>query len=79
MKYTHENITELIENYSKLQEQVYKFEPGARINYETSTVQREENTACNCHPEYEWTDCATIQEFVEWCEKQQVTEKSQKA
>lgn len=27
------------------------------------------NTACNCHPEYEWAQCATAQEFGEWLDK----------
>lgn len=79
MKYTHENIIELLTKFNELQEQVSKFESGARINYETFTIQHEENTACNCHPEYEWVDFATIDQFLEWHEKQQVTEKSQKA
>jgi len=90
MKYTHENITELLKNYSELQEQVTAFvnrgyDPKkyswdrARINSDNFMIEREENTACNCHPEYDWVEYSTIEVFLEWYEKQQLTENSQKA
>jgi len=85
MKYTHENITELLTNYGELTEQVKRYvnreydpkfynQTPARINFETHTIEQEVNTACNCHPEYEWQEVSGFQEFLEWYEKQQVTE-----
>jgi hypothetical protein len=90
MKYTQENITELLTNFGKLQDEVNKFVnrerdsrkytwSQARINYETFAIERKENTACNCHPEYEWVEFSTMHDFLEWYEKQQVTENSTKA
>ena len=90
MKYTHESITEILKNYSELQEQVAAFvnkgyDPKsyswsrARLNHENFTVEREENTACNCHPEYEWVTYSTIESFLEWYETQQVVKNSTKA
>lgn len=85
MKYTQENITELLRNFGELTSLVDKFctKPGyswddARINYETFTIEKKVNTACNCHPEYEWQYHATIGDFLEWYEKL-VTGKSEKA
>ena len=80
MKYTNENIMELLKNYNELQKQVsafvnnghdkklYSWDP-ARINHDNYTIERKTNTACNCHPEYEWETFSTIDLFLEWYKK----------
>ena len=37
---------------------------------DNGNIEMEVNTACHCHPEYEWTDIATKEEFCEWLDKQ---------
>ena len=32
-------------------------------------IEMEVNTACHCHPEYEWVTVATAEEFSEWMKK----------
>lgn len=79
MKYTHENITEVIQNYGELMQKAESFVsqkensrwPTVRINYDNLTIEQEVNTSCHCHPEYEWVEVVTVKEFTEWCEKQQ--------
>lgn len=36
---------------------------------EYGNIEEYVNTACHCHPEYEWKECATAQEFGEWLDK----------
>ena len=75
MKYTKENVTELLNNIQTLNELANEFITAtnkgsrysyAKINCEQHVIEQEVNTACNCHPEYEWQACGTIEELVEW-------------
>lgn len=77
MKYTVENITQLTEQFSQLNQDIaeyvnrgydpksYSWTP-ARINYETNEIEHKVNTACNCHPEYNWETYSSLAEFVDW-------------
>ena len=33
-------------------------------------VEEHINTACHCHPEYEWVERGTVEQFTEWLAKQ---------
>jgi len=75
MTYTKENILELLNNFKELQNQIDKFCDNDyynhRLNINTSNIEREENTSCNCHPEYEWVHYTTIDEFLKWYKNNQ--------
>ena len=42
-----------------------------RLDYEG--VSEHVNTACHCHPEYEWINRGSLDEFREWVGKRQTT------
>jgi hypothetical protein len=90
MKFNLKNIKKLLTNMNELHGLAQKFvndglnperygwEP-ARINYDDFCIDHKVNTACNCHPEYEWQTFASIEQFVEWLDKQDLTKKEQNA
>jgi len=43
--------------------------PTIRID-EYGNIEHEINDACNCHPEYIWKQYTTVDQVVEWSEKQ---------
>ncbi len=82
MKYTKENIIELLTHFRELNELAMEYVndgydhkkynwTDARVNYNCYTIDHKINTACNCHPEYEWQDHSSIDKFVEWLDKKQ--------
>lgn len=74
MKMTAEEFEIIICKYNDLVSLANKFaiETGKIRKYESirldeyGNIEAEVNTACNCHPEYEWSVIATREEFLNW-------------
>ena len=47
-----------------------------RIN-EYGSIESYENTACHCHPEYEWVHVANQPEFLAWLKKKKEENQSE--
>lgn len=77
MKYTLEKFNETFENYNELLELARQFSRDEKewdrtIRFdEFGNIEQYVNTACHCHPEYEWKQLATVNEFYQWLEKKQ--------
>lgn len=77
MKLTSKRAAVIINRYEKLEELAHQFSrekhPNGRhgpIRISNEGIEEEINTACHCHPEYEWINVASLQEFGEWLDKQ---------
>jgi hypothetical protein len=77
MKLTPNKVSAILQRHEDLLSQVESFvrekHPNTRrgeirINY--GTIEENVNTACHCHPEYEWVERATVDEFTQWLGKQ---------
>lgn len=86
MKYTHEIANELLKNLQELDALASEFVKditkygGAptRINSENGNIEHEINTACNCHPEYNWEVVANFESFIDWVIEKQTQTKNTK-
>lgn len=65
-----------IQRYNELVDLGEEFDrfkrPSARrgpIRFSNDRVETEINTACHCHPEYEWVGVGSLEEFGEWLDK----------
>ena len=74
MKYTLETINNIISEFEKLSILANQYinrddkynNSKTRINYDTMTIEERVNTACNCHPEYNWEYVDSIENMIEW-------------
>lgn len=67
------NIQEILNSHEKLIDLARQFidekQPVRRtgdIRIENGWIEEYVNTACHCHPEYEWVERETIELFEEW-------------
>jgi hypothetical protein len=65
----HEQIMNLVEQFAK-SKTTKTFCGDIRIQY-GSSIEEYRNTACHCHPEYQWQQIGSMEEFYEWLKKQQ--------
>lgn len=76
MKITPLRFDAIINRYNQLQDEVYQFVKSrntarwceSRIS-DSGDIEVNVNTSCHCHPEYEWRQEATKEEFLEWLSK----------
>lgn len=73
MLYTKNQIKRLIDQYEILLEYVgnyiqEKYPKGRRgdCRIEYGRIEEYVNTSCHCHPEYQWEDRGSVEEFSEW-------------
>lgn len=77
MKYTQENTQQTLNSFRELTKLADEYVNGpynpkrygvrpTRINIETGHIEKEVNTACHCHPEYEWRSVASFETFIAW-------------
>lgn len=77
MKITARRLESILRRYDQLNDLALQFakevEPYGQfrtIRIESNgQVEEEVNTACNCHPEYEWVPRGTPEQFSAWLEK----------
>jgi hypothetical protein len=81
MNITPKRIEAIINRYHNLLDLVRTFvretnpyQYGPYRFDEVGNIECEVNTACHCHPEYEWRVIKTKDEFSEWLNKQQQIE-----
>lgn len=63
----HENLIYEVEHF------VREKHPNTRrgeVRISNGVIEENVNTACHCHPEYEWVERATVDEFTGWLAKQ---------
>lgn len=79
MKITQKRFEAILQRYSELESLAQQFANEKRqgmrrgpIRFNDSGgIEMEVNTACHCHPEYEWTDIATKEDFCEWLDSRE--------
>ena len=78
MKMTKNKIEAILRRHDELMEWVdsfisenngSKYRDDSRISY--NIIEEYVNTACGCHPEYEWIKVGTMDDFISWLEKKQ--------
>jgi hypothetical protein len=67
MLYTKNQINKIIDNHERLLEIV--------DNYVCEKYPKYVNTSCHCHPEYQWEDRGTVEDFCEWIKNKDYTTK----
>jgi hypothetical protein len=74
---TKEQAEQMVQNYCEYYSLAEKYyiettkSTWANIRLdESGNIQHEVNTACGCHPEYEWQVWAYSSDFVDWISKQ---------
>lgn len=79
MKLTNNRIGAILRRHQDLMEHVDSFisekRGGGRYHSESrvsgDVIEKYVNTACHCHPEMEWVEVGTMEEFVKWLETKQ--------
>lgn len=61
----NEELEELVNQFVKQHSKGSRW-GDSRIN--NQLIEQYVNTACHCHPEYEWMEVASLSEFIEWIE-----------
>ncbi len=59
----HEQLTDLADSY------VRHLDAGGRsgeVRISNGAIEEHVNTACHCHPEYEWVHRASLEDFAAW-------------
>ncbi len=60
----------ILEQYRELHDLAESFTGKWNLRFdEYGNIEDEVNTACHCHPEYEWQVIKTAEEFAEWLDK----------
>jgi hypothetical protein len=77
MKLTANKVNAILQRHENLVYEVERFvqqkHPNTRrgeVRISNGVIEEHVNTACHCHPEYEWVERATLDEFTEWLDKQ---------
>ena len=79
MKMTPKRAAVILAHYNELHELARQFADEKRKGMRTGPVRFDDcgniemkvNTACHCHPEYEWVSIGDSEEFAEWLDKNQ--------
>lgn len=58
-----EYITELATSFVRSQNNPGRSGP---VRIDNGRIEEEINTACHCHPEYEWVDRGSVEDFSKW-------------
>ena len=67
---TSKKASEVLVEYNELRQLAYNFTGKWDIRFdECGNIEGEVNTACHCHPEYEWQIISTAEQFAEWLDK----------
>ena len=75
MKLNAKRIDTILRRHDQLQDLAHSFVrekdyPGrtGEVRIDSEGISENVNTACNCHPEYEWVARASLEEFAKWAE-----------
>ncbi len=73
MQYTKNQIERLIDKYDKMLELVdyylidkYPKERRGETRIKYGRIEEYVNFSCHCHPEYDWSDRGSVEDFIEW-------------
>jgi len=73
MKMTMKRAQVILSGYEPLKDLANQFGDEKRkgmrtgpIRFDGELIEMEVNTACHCHPEYEWVPIGTLEELCEW-------------
>lgn len=70
MQMTSKKAAVILSRFNELKNLAEQFTGHWNIRFdEMGNIEREVNTACHCHPEYEWQVDKTAAEFGEWLDK----------
>jgi hypothetical protein len=77
MKITIKRAQAILSRYEQLKDEAKRFADEKRqgmrkgpIRFDDELIEMEVNTACHCHPEYEWVPIGSLMELCEWLDKQ---------
>lgn len=77
MKITLPRAQTILNRYEQLKDLAERFADEKRkgmrqgpIRFDGELIEMEVNTACHCHPEYEWIPVGNLIELCEWADKQ---------
>lgn len=72
-KTTIQKLERIAKQYEWLQERAWYYvrakfpnQRSGEVRIEDGRIQEEINTACHCHPEYEWQDRGSLEDLAEW-------------
>jgi hypothetical protein len=80
MKYTKNKVEAILRRNYELMDNVDSFIRSKTprneryhvdCKIENDKIMKRVNTACHCHPEYEWVEVGTTDEFVQWLTNQE--------
>ncbi len=76
---TSKRIDSILQRHEQLHDLLFKFQayklkrPEYNLSYELrfygDKVEREVNTSCHCHPQCEWQEFGTKEEFGKWLDE----------
>jgi len=66
----YETLLQEVEYFINQQNQDWR---SGKIRIDNGNIEEYINTACNCHPEYEWVHRSTIDSFIEWNESKKTS------
>lgn len=78
MKITIKRAKAILDRYEQLKSSAKQFADEKRkgmrtgpVRFDGELIEMKVNTACHCHPEYEWIPIGSVEELCEWLDKKE--------